>query len=40
MNENLSVLRKKAMGLPLQPGVYFMKNKAGKVIYVGKATKL
>lgn len=40
MNENLSVLRKKAMGLPLQPGVYFMKNKAGKVIYVGKAKKL
>lgn len=40
MNENLAVLRKKAMALPLTPGVYFMKNKAGKVIYVGKAKKL
>lgn len=40
MNENSTVLRKKAMALPLTPGVYFMKNKSGKVIYVGKAKKL
>ncbi len=40
MNENLSVLRKKAMSLPTQPGVYLMKNKTGKIIYVGKAKAL
>ena len=33
-------LRKKAMALPLCPGVYIMKNKAGKIIYIGKAKKL
>lgn len=33
-------LRKKAMSLPLSPGVYIMKNKNGEVIYVGKAKKL
>lgn len=33
-------LRKKAMALPLQPGVYIMKNKDKKIIYIGKAKKL
>ena len=33
-------LREKASGLPLSPGVYIMKDKAGKVIYVGKSRKL
>lgn len=38
MNEK--ELRKKAMALPLQPGVYLMKNKDKKIIYIGKAKKL
>ena len=33
-------LLEKANGLPLCPGVYIMKNSAGKVIYVGKSRKL
>ena len=33
-------LRKKAMSLPLQPGVYIMKNKDKKIIYIGKAKAL
>lgn len=33
-------LRKKAMALPQQPGVYIMKNKDKKIIYIGKAKKL
>lgn len=33
-------LRAKAAGLPLCPGVYIMRDKAGKVIYVGKSRKL
>lgn len=33
-------LRKKAMALPLNPGVYIMKNKDKKIIYIGKAKKL
>ena len=33
-------LRKKAMALPLQPGVYLMKNKDKKIIYTRKAKKL
>ena len=33
-------LRDKANGLPLAPGVYLMMDKAGQVIYVGKAKKL
>ncbi len=40
MNEKLSILREKAMKLPLTPGVYIMKNKQGKIIYIGKAKKL
>lgn len=37
---NLDALKKKALSLPLQPGVYLMKDKSGDVIYVGKAKKL
>ena len=33
-------LREKANALPLEPGVYLMMDKTGKVIYVGKAKKL
>ena len=33
-------LKEKAGSLPLQPGVYVMKDKSGQVIYVGKAKKL
>ena len=33
-------LREKAAGLPLTPGVYIMRDRAGKVIYVGKSRKL
>ncbi|MBS6628476.1 MAG: excinuclease ABC subunit UvrC [Clostridiales bacterium] len=33
-------LRKKAMALPLQPGVYIMKDKDKKIIYIGKAKAL
>ncbi len=40
MTEKIKELRKKAMALPLQPGVYLMKNKDKEIIYVGKAKKL
>ena len=33
-------LKEKALSLPLSPGVYIMKDKTDKVIYVGKAKKL
>ena len=33
-------LRQKAMRLPLLPGVYLMHNKAGEIIYIGKAKAL
>lgn len=33
-------LKDKALSLPLAPGVYIMRDKSGKVIYVGKAKKL
>ena len=33
-------LKDKALSLPLAPGVYIMRDKADKVIYVGKAKKL
>ncbi len=37
---DIADLRKKAMALPQQPGVYIMKNKDKKIIYIGKAKKL
>ena len=40
MNEKLKELRKKAMALPLLPGVYIMKNKNKEIIYIGKAKAL
>lgn len=40
MNEKLQELRKKAMALPLLPGVYIMHDKSGKIIYIGKAKAL
>ena len=40
MSEKLTALRKKAMALPLEPGVYIMKNKSSDIIYIGKAKKL
>ena len=40
MNEKLKILRKKAMSLPLTPGVYLMKDKSKTIIYVGKAKAL
>ena len=33
-------LLKRANELPLRPGVYIMRDRAGKVIYVGKSAKL
>lgn len=39
-DERLSRLLSKARRLPLSPGVYIMKNDAGKIIYIGKAKKL
>ena len=36
----MSQLRKKAMALPLLPGVYIMHDKSGKIIYIGKAMAL
>ena len=39
-NEKRLELRKKAMALPLRPGVYLMKNARGVIIYVGKAKAL
>lgn len=39
-NDKLAELRRKAMALPLQPGVYLMKDEAGHIIYIGKAKKL
>ena len=35
--ETLLRLRRKAGSLPLTPGVYLMKDKNGKIIYVGKS---
>lgn len=36
----LKELQKKALSLPLLPGIYIMKDRRGEVIYVGKAKKL
>ena len=38
--ERIRRLREKAMRLPLHPGVYLMRDKTGKIIYIGKAKAL
>ncbi len=38
--DKLKALQKKALELPLLPGVYIMKNSEGEIIYIGKAKKL
>ncbi len=40
MDARLRRLKDKANKLPLSPGVYIMKNKEGKIIYIGKAKAL
>ncbi|HNX14811.1 MAG TPA: excinuclease ABC subunit UvrC [Oscillospiraceae bacterium] len=40
LNENIPALRDKASRLPLQPGVYLMKNSTKNIIYIGKAKVL
>ncbi len=40
MNGKIPQLRKKAMSLPLLPGVYIMKDAKDEIIYIGKAKKL
>ncbi|NLJ16629.1 MAG: excinuclease ABC subunit UvrC [Clostridiales bacterium] len=40
MNERLSYLQEKANKLPLSSGVYQMKDRNGKIIYIGKAKAL
>ena len=39
-NERLVTLRKKAAALPAEPGIYMMKDKEGRILYVGKSRKL
>ena len=39
-DERIERLREKTRTLPLQPGVYLMKNKSGTIIYIGKAKLL
>ncbi len=38
--QDLSLLREKSEALPLKPGVYLMRDRQGKVIYVGKSRAL
>ncbi len=40
MNDRLPYLREKTNRLSTFPGVYKMKNKAGEIIYIGKAKNL
>ncbi len=40
MDERLARLADKARRLPLTPGVYIMRDKSGKIIYIGKAKAL
>ena len=40
MNEKIKQLRRRAMALPLSPGVYIMHDKSKKIIYIGKAKAL
>lgn len=38
--QKVAELRKKANTLPMEPGVYLMRDRRGEIIYVGKAKKL
>ena len=38
--QKIAELRKKANTLPMEPGVYLMRDRRGEIIYVGKAKKL
>ena len=40
MNERIDYLRDNANRLPMEPGVYLMKDEGGNIIYVGKAKVL
>src|SRR3954453_8107710 len=40
MDERLEKLAEKAKSLPKAPGVYLMKDSAGRVIYIGKSASL
>lgn len=40
MEDKIKELRAKAMSLPLSPGVYIMRDKSKKIIYIGKAKAL
>ena len=40
VNPRLDILREKVRRLPKEPGVYIMRDKAGKIIYIGKAKAL
>lgn len=40
MSDRITALRQKANTLPLEPGVYLMKNEKDEIIYVGKAKAL
>ena len=40
MSERFEELKTRVLSLPYEPGVYIMKNRAGQVIYVGKAKAL
>ncbi len=40
MSHDIKALRKKAMSLPLRPGVYIMRNSKNEIIYIGKAKAL
>ena len=39
-DEILARLKKRVKNLPMQPGVYIMKDKSGNIIYIGKAKSL
>ena len=38
--EKIKLLHQKARALPLEPGVYLMKDQKGEIIYIGKAKLL
>ena len=40
MEDKIKELRAKALSLPLSPGVYIMRDKSKKIIYIGKAKAL